>query len=1043
MNVKNSILCILSCSLFMNTSFANLPDEINYPPFKSAYNALALNVDRITDELTSAEAELEQAYSNESRLSQRVETLEQSNDQLLSEISACHNELNQQKRLVSDLENKIRDQKNRKSRLSREADKLESNIERERRRLSPIKNKIISLNSKLNAKKGEVSSAESKLRHAKKNLASKKQQLSQLTTTINQLKISLKKQKNQLKTIDSQIATVKNQISSIPAKIQSAKSAIKSQESKLTSLETKLKTKQQELVKLMRSDRQNPRVKVLRIEVRGLISQVNKQKRQVQAAKVNLKKVQASKNKLQQRISRLEQQKSSLPTAIARTKSSILKNENNLQSRRRDIQQASSHLSDKEQVLTKIKSSFDQLKQEVSGLKMKLQRESVALHRLNKDLNDVEVRLKTVVHKIKSNMNKRQAAVASIERLKRAIPSLESQLRSNSSEISQTENDLRVTRDNIVSLNQAVNNLSSEQSVAISRRDVKYREYQERLSLYNVKLQEAQTLGANQTGNASDLATKASDQNVEIKSTKIADSMATLQANAQASFWGSARGEISGYNEGYQVGYASTLSRSEGAKKGTESGFQAAKDYAQTVLKPKFFKEYFQMALKKPITNINPVDIEPKNLAPLELGTFAFMAIAFNNVIDPLTPGELRESQNIKTSLDKSINQFHVENIQALERTKEMSVASNVYESPAKIPLGKVNCGSVYKGIVDFQNACKSSYKATFTSLYVNTFRTNFGKQYKDLYLDKLVLKRDQLIESLFNIAYEKFYAVAKGEGVIVGKQDIFDESFVSAKKLSYDAALPDETIQVKAVAQKEVGEWIEKNPTIVLESSSIFSGSLRGNTDAGIRLMVKNLSPVDLVKPVRVVITEALNANFVQKTFFLKNAPAGELSSFEDIIFKVSSRARSGQPIKISGYLEVSGGKYEQTRLESFTVNALTALNPAMSSRLLFDSTPKVVSGVRRRTFIHNLDVNVSPVFESIANGYTVSLAAAPGFQGMVNFKNTSVRTGRIDIGFFQRARFSYTFPRSSENRTVKLLLTYFHLGDVVKTETIQLRPH
>jgi hypothetical protein len=101
------------------------------------------------------------------------------------------------------------------------------------------------------------------------------------------------------------------------------------------------------------------------------------------------------------------------------------------------------------------------------------------------------------------------------------------------------------------------------------------------------------------------------------------------------------------------------------------------------------------------------------------------------------------------------------------------------------------------------------------------------------------------------------------------------------------------------------------------------------------------------------------------------------------------------------------------------------------------------VLTTFRRRTLIHNFDASVSPKIETVRSGYNVQIAAAPGYEGMIKFSNTSVPTGSLNYGSSKNVRFQYTFPKSSKGKTVKIHVNYVHQGKKVKTEVLELRPH
>jgi hypothetical protein len=377
---------------------------------------------------------------------------------------------------------------------------------------------------------------------------------------------------------------------------------------------------------------------------------------------------------------------------------------------------------------------------------------------------------------------------------------------------------------------------------------------------------------------------------------------------------------------------------------------------------------------------------------------------------------------------------------------EQASLASpqNVYQVASSVPYGQVNCASVYKAIAEFKTACSKSYTKVFEDRYKAERYAEFESVYTGLYQSKTEAQRSSLIEDAYKMNFKIKYPVAKDSGIQVGQADIYQEAYAEAQDLSYDNELPGATSRAKQVAGQEVNTWIGSNATLTLKGSAITGSHIRGNSTISLKLNLKNISPKALNKPVKIELTSSKNLVVNQKVYYVKVAAGSSTTEYTNINLKVNGNVISNQTVMIAGKITLAGGKYNATRIESFKASAITEVNPAVTSVNRFDSSPRIVSGFRRRTLIHNFDMKVSPVVENIRAGYTVSISAVnDGSIGLIKFKNSRITTGSISQGANKAAQFKYTFLKAAKGKIVKVKLSYVYKGELVKSEIVELRPH
>lgn len=1042
MNIKKLFIIPMMAPMLITTAKANLPDEINYQPYKVQYDQLAAEVDVVTASLNQSKQELQYAYNQEAQIINNIQNLEDANNRILNQINDYQDEKEDLAIRGEELEETLNDLNRRINRLERQRNQVERDLIQEERRLAPMQDRIARMETRLSRKNVEVDNARRSYRQVEGVSARLRSQLNQLKKERKSLASALKNLEEQLKTIDSQISSEESKLSSISAKIPAAKKTLKTQKDKKTAMAAELAALQKELADLMRTDRADPRVRELRGKVAAKAKQVQAQDRAISQAKNQLNSLTTKEANLKKSVTKLKKQKQNIPAKISKTKTTLQTKKELIATKKVEVSNAEKKTAQRRAEVDKLALEANDIQNRLNRANQDLVRESRRHAQLSVDLRDLNTRVNEVASDLNATTNAYNSTMEQIDTIERRIPELQRNRRANTAELKRLDSSLETTQNQIATLNNDISRLTSEQTASITARDRKYQEYLSRHNYYGQKLTEAKSLGASQTDVAINIAKTDSNKYVDKRSLELGTKMGEDLAVAQANLWASVRSEITGYADGYAEGHESEADEARGKAEGTKAGIRSAIDYANRVLKPQFFNQYYAQRIQSSQFKINEVqDITEKTFSIIDT-----QEMNFSNLLSGVTPissNELQDSNQIMTALDPSITTFKTNLSQVLKQKTNLAQAQTAYQNPTRIPYSNYSCANVYKNVQAFINACKTSYHNTFESKYQNEYYANFAAQYSALYEDAVEDKRAGTIQNLYDADMVKFYPIAKDSGVSDGKADIYKETYAQAKVNAYNSELPSARANADMTAQDEVTAHINTNATLTLKGASITNTDLQGGSRAKVSVKVKNISPTSLSKPVKVIITRTKNVNLPSRQFYIKAAAGNQTTNYSDISFQINPEARSNQPIEISGKIILSGGKYNAERVETFTATATTAINPAVNASYEYDSSPQVLTTFRRRTLIHNFDATVSPKIESVRSGYSVQLSAAPGHEGMVQLKNTSISTGSMNYGSSKKVRFQYTFPRSSKGKTVKLHLNYLHKGKKVKTEVIELRPH
>lgn len=1064
---KTPLLIIPMLTPLMNVSAADLPDEINYVPYQMQYEQASSQVEILTSDLAGAESELQTAYGNEAGITRQIEELE---DNILRTRSIIQQNMAERDRLTivaDDLNILIADLDGKLTKAQRRRNRLENNRIAEAERLKPFRQRVRNLRKKIADLEVVVQTETKKLQDLQTKRASLKTNLDNTNAKVVTLLEKLDKQKKKLETIATQITEKEAQVAKIQTNLDKATTAQTQAKNKLNEINEKIKEIVKKLSELGAGPRRAVRAQLreevaaveevvevapeneeeiakLKERLKKLREKRNTQLQVVKEANAKVAKIKGNLDTQTKALAKLKTDADALPGKIAQTEKSIADSRAKAKELKTKLSNVRTKVADQKIVVDTQVADLADKKQKLRKAKTRLDNESVTIADIIDRLSRVETRIATLADRLNVANNEFNIATDQLRAISRDLPLIRRDLRDLRRNRELANTDLITIQDRIIVLNGNVTQLQSQLTAATTDRDLKYSEYMARYNYYNQQLASAKTLGASQTDIALSIARDDSNVAVSERANELGTSIGNDLGLAQSKYYASVRAEIKGYNDGYDLGYASANDQQRGQEEGTRAGIIAAQDHAQSVLKPRFFNDFFEEALRtsqfKVLSELSFTEIP---YAPeADIIDTEKSAANVNTDTSPVTTSEINQSANISSGLDSTVARNKSNLSQVIGQMTSLSKPGSVYQNPGNIPFQNYDCSGVYKGVQAFIDACSAEYTSVFTSKYTNEHYANFSSQYTNLYDGVVDRTADDVLAANYASDYASMYPIAEATGISDGKAQIYKETFAIAKENAYANEIPKATAVAEAQASSEVKNWVANNAALTLTGSAITDTSLQGGSEATLKLDLKNISPMATNKPVKVVITSTRNADQIASETYIQNLEGNQTTAVKDIKFKIKRSATSGERIIVKGKVILPGGKYKAQRVETFEASAVAALNPTLApQQLTYDSTPKVKGW--RRYKIHRFDIDLSAMVETIKAGYTVTMTPI-AHADLVDMRNgTSARTGRLTVGSNKRVSFRYIFKKAARDKVIPMEIKYIFEGKVMRSQIIELRPH
>ena len=763
-------------------------------------------------------------------------------------------------------------------------------------------------------------------------------------------------------------------------------------------------------------------VQNIRNEQSNVSRQLNSAQYELRTAQNELNRVQSDISRLsstpnrtpqqESELSRLRQRQSSLQMEVSRKQSNVT----TYQSRASQIM---SQLSQKENELRMAQSQYDR---EASRLRVLEQQMGQAQREVNQ-LNDSFRATRASITNAETRISRIRVETSSLETRRREIELSQSRL----------EQDIRTSENRLA---QASTELRRVQNQVSNQTSVAQRAYDQYLSRYNMYVryyEEAQALGEKQVATAGDQGNKQGLADAKSKGQKLGSSSASILSKAQGNLWGAMRAEVEGYNIGFEVGYNSPKTEAQAqAKKDAKA---KATSYVESVVRPQYFEEELIKEIKKPY-NLKSVSNAQFSLSR-ELESLMYRE-NFQNKFE-VTEKEKEASLKLVTDYDSIIADFIKEEESAQKKREEAANAVLSYSMQEKYPFDKVNCTTVYKNVADFKKACEESFKARYIGIFEDNAYDTYLKNFSQYFEEAFGKQYEASIASNYKQAYDLAYESSHAYGVVKGKEVMFTEAYQNQFEISYPEFVVAEKQRVKEEVPQELAQFLQANALLTVASVKFDEEIIAGeeiSLETHVRNIGKTKSGVGTIKIAGGELIESIS-----KEVLTSEIPAGKILAGQSPKFRVSSKALTGQTIKVQVEANLPGDKYKSMRKEVITFEKKVAANPAQNLKLNVDLSPSI-RNVLRRFLIHTLSVEVSPKYESLKETLDVRLAVLEGAEH-IDQKNTQEKLTATNMGSKKTIKFSYVFKDSADGKSIKLQMQFVRKGKIVQTENIELKPH
>lgn len=1018
-----------------------LPDEINHPPYYSAYLSLKDQRDRAQSDLDSERRNLadiiysiQRENDNIARLRQSIQNLENERANLEYELPQVQSDLNQTERDASNTQAVINELSNRLSDLSRQLRAERDTLDALQRDLSTRQHRKRELMQVIRGQEQDRASLIHTMNNLDKRIKKAQAEIQNAQRNIR----SLTQRQNQIRT---EIAAAKQVVQQVTAQVNDFQSKLAEANTRKADLEAKVKQARQ---KLREAQAAGDQAKVEKIKERLAKLEENYQKalRQVGNLTQRLKQSQQKLAQSRNEVTKLEREEQQLPNQITREQRALAANERDVQQSQRQLNQTGQQLRQVEAALAQSHNRLDRLDSVIVRLAQDVRTQTAVLQNLevrhtdlDRDIQNHQVHLSGLNNRI-ANLSRR------IQNIESRIPQINREIDSNYTYIAESERSIDTLEGNQNSTERQIADLEDQVSDLTAQTNAANAEYTQRRDLYNHHLQVASDIGAEQTDPAVGLGKDKGSELAATLSGKYADQLGEEVGSFEANLIGMVRAENQGYPAGYQAGHTDPASRQQGQLEGRSAGAKQAHTYAQQNLKPGFFEKHLVAVINgqasAPILKtVKLTESKGDASYALEKGYKSFDLM---QEVPNLSQAEISESKGYVTSLDAKIQTALTSEGQVWERSRSYSNASFVYEVPSTIPYQTVDCSRVYKSVADFVSECEQSYAATFKQRFLGEAQEQFSLEYPSLYNEKFAAKESDVRSQKYESEFEAALAVATSEARAVGQKVAYDEEFKVAFDNAYEAELPAATAKADSDAKAEVQTWVAGNPVVTVESHGFSSQVVRGGLQGSLKLVLKNLGGKSSVATGVLKIKGSRHLTFSSQSYRLVDVAARGKAVFE-VPFTVNANARSGELATASVELVLPRDKYKPQRVEKRNFEIRLSVNPMTTTDLKYNESPKVKGW--RSYYIHVFNFNIAPAVENVAEGYTVKLVAAPDSAAHVDFKESSATSRGLAQGQSFEGKFRYVFKTSARGKTITLYLDTYHKGVLIKRQPVHLKPY
>lgn len=1044
--MRNTFLA-LACVVLSHEAIAqNLPDEINHAPYYNSYLEIRSDRDETQASLQMQNSQLANILAAIDDKYDYIATLEIQNRDAADRISYLERELPAKTNDLRSSEGDLSYTEGTISSLDRDFRDEARRLERVQRELAPIQGEMRQLGAEITRQMQRVQRLNRERDGHKNSMEKAKNEIVSLEQKARSLNAQAQQTQAKEPALRSQVSSLSSEVSSLERQVGQLNSQIQALGPKVKQLHAEVTQAQQELARLKRSGASAAEISAQQSKVSALAQKHRAAGSELSALAMKKRGIDSKIITSKRNLANAQKELAAIPGKVAALRAQAQQSIQKVPGLQKQIQEGTTQVARLNQEIGKMETNIsniqrrqNQLRPEESRLQARINNISERMRRLENQLAAEQSRASALRNRISSLRNE-------IQNIRQELPELERNIAYNQSEISTSRADIsdlsgreRDVRADIGSLETRLAALEQETEAALNQ-------YQRRFDLYNSYLAQAKSLGEEQTDGADALGSQKGLELAANISSELANVHGQEEGKAQAKLIGLVRGENEGYQLGYAAGEISADSIQAGEVKGKANGKEAAYQFVEANFKAGYFERHMQELLKLPVgarkksSREKSVRMSLGRANMVDLEAQKVHAFAAAGLVPDLSGYELERSRSVKTPLDGSVESALGEVKKLQGRFEEFKNPAMAYTQPTSVPYGQVNCAGIYKGVVEYAQACQASFKKLFGQRFMAKTYESFSGSFTNAYSSKYAEREAMVRDASYQAEFDKAHAVAFNKGEADGKKDAYDQAYSKAYELAYASNIEPAKQAADQEAQRESHEWIASHPILTVQSHRVSSKNLRGGSKGQLLIDLKNISSVSSMVSGVMKIESSSNLKFAKSAYPIGEVRAKGLSTLA-IPFTVSAEARSGQELRALVKLELPGDKYQAQRVEKAQFAQALALNPKYGADLNYDQSPKVKGMFSY--YVHTFSATVMPVVENLDSTYEVTLSVAPEQQNLITFKTSKLKTGVLGVNQGQKLDFSYVFNTAARGKKVVLKLEVFYKGESVGFQTMELQPH
>lgn len=942
-------------------------------------------------------------------------------------------------------------------------DALESEIASVKAQVQTNVAATITLQEEMKPVNGQINDLMVKLREAQRTrnlpeVARIKAEIDKLSDSISGKRMEVARLNKEIERLNLSIAPKQGEINTLNASIDRTNAQNTALEAEIVASRNKIIENDKKIAEIAQANSGlGQQIAALEVEVNALLAEREPVAKKAANLKQQEAQLSAQVSTLSADITRLESETQKLTARIAEMEKTITEFPQTIRRMENHIRQLDEKISQNRTAIDREQRLLARIRQDRQTVEAEMNRSQNILDQINMDLENSERLIGALRNKLNEENRTREAltrynqdSIRKFDGLKLAKANAEKEISQASEEMGINDQDIRTIAQELPKLRSDLNVVAPKVAAAETAKNTAQKnvndantQYQNRLSLYQNYLSEAQAKGAEKAAIGSTDGAKAGSIDAKTKANKLAVENASVEGKWEALRRGYVRGEIAGYRNGFDIGLASTPDAVKGEEDGRIAGLRRAKDHTNLVVKPQLYLEELERRLKEDETS----SAKPMVAAMIrqEISMIKAMSAKLQETISDLTQNEINEASRIVSSLDTLIAQSEIEIEEILNLRKQLGEARNVYSTPgAGQNANNANCSDVYKNVKDFVEACKGSYVIRYQNLYNSSHAEAFNRDYGVTFKAQI----DSTFAAELNRLYPNYLKeasnVGREVGISSGKKEVYQQSFNRSENAAYGGALPGEMARVETEAVNLVQEHLNGNAALTLKGSAKLStGSIYGiapGIEADLKMLIKNVGSQASLGNSLVKVTEiSSNLDADRKEAPLTAVAANSHSDLSVLKLKVSDAAVPGSKVVIAGEIVHPGNHYRSSRVESFRIETVLGVNPSIiTSAPELDSTPDIagIFGTKK----HDINLTISPKFAGVDQGYELSLEEVGS-----TFVEITARPAKTEVlarNAQKKLRFTYKLQKAAKGKTVTLRLTVKNGGKIVSQQDLQVIP-